>query len=329
LIHIAIVFLAGSAVLFHQAEEAADFTAGNDGFLLDPGQTSAPADSAGQTPEPQLTQPASTLTAPLSALVTTSLAPKWQAQAQSVPIRGVSDSLKTAMASLGTKLAQAGGGGAMGKMGGTRMAMIFGKKIQANKLGVILDVSSSAHPHLAGAIDEIQKGFADATMILYPGCGLTEVAGKSGHVIRKYSMIAKKEFRSDPGASTTANFLVDALKIEEFNKMVKRPSLKETLFVSWYEEKGNDGKPEGDYNKLIGQTQIAFEELLKRRVDAIYWFSDFEDKVTPQMADRLTNELIGKHVKLYLHNFAGLYINPTVTEMAEKTGGMDDTGKPK
>ncbi|MGB8170654.1 MAG: hypothetical protein WCF18_24335, partial [Chthoniobacteraceae bacterium] len=91
---------------------------------------------------------------------------------------------------------------------------------------------------------------------------------------------------------------------------------------------GADGKPEGNFEKLVGQTQIAFAELLKRRVDAIYWFSDFEDKVTPQVVEKLTAELMLKRVRLYLHNFAGPNIRPMLTEMAEKTGGTVDADKP-
>jgi hypothetical protein len=329
LLHLALVLMGGSVVLFQQSKDAPDFVAGNDGFLVDPGQTAAPPDDPLSQPQQAPQTPASsTAAAPLSALVTTALAPRWQANAQMAPIRGISDSAKSAMASLETKLARGGAGGAMGKLGGTRMAMIFGKKVQANRLGVILDVSGSAHPHLAGAIEEIQKGFADATLILYPGCGLTEVKGASGQVIRKYSTITSKELVADPSGFTTAGFLVDALKIREFAEMVKRPSLRETLFVSWYEEKGADGKPEGDFEKLVGQTQLAFAELLKRRVDAIYWFSDFQDKVSPQMVDKLTSELMLKRVRLYLHNFAGPNIRPMLTEMAEKTGGTVDADKP-
>ncbi len=316
-------------MLLQQTESASDFVAGNDGFLVDPGQAAAPPDDPlSQPQQPPLTPAASTALAPLSALVTSSLAPRWQATAQMLPIRGVSESSKSALASLENKLARGAGGGALGKLGGTRMAMIFGKKIQATKLGVILDVSSSAHPHLAGAIEEIQKGFADATLILYPGCGLTEAKGAAGHVIRKYSTIPVKELTADSGGFTTAGFLVDALKVKAFGEMVKRPSLRETLFISWYEDKGAGGMPDGNFQKLTGQTQVAFEELLKRRVDAIYWFSDFEDKVSPPVVEKLTGELMLKRVRLYLHNFAGQSIPSILTEMAEKTGGTVDTDKP-
>lgn len=329
LLHLAIVLLGGSVVLLQQNESASDFVAGNDGFLLDPGQTAAPPDDPlSQAQEQQFTPDAPTASAPLSALVTTSLAPRWQANAQMLPIRGVSDSLKSNIGSLETKLARGGGGGAIGKLGGTRMAMIFGKKVQANRLGVILDVSSSAQPHLAGAIEEIQKGFADAPLILYPGCGLTESKGTSRHVIRKYSTISNKELAADPGGFSTAGFLVDALQIREFGEMVKRPSLRETLFISWYEDKGADGMPEGNFERLVGQSQIAFDELLKRRVDAVYWFADFEDKVSPQVVEKLTSQLMLRRVRLYLHNFAGPNIRPMLTEMAEKTGGTIDADKP-
>lgn len=325
MLHLVIILLCGSVVLLQQSENVPDFVAGNDGFLVDPGQIAEPPDGILNEPQELQVTPASAASAPLSALVTSSLVPRWQANAQALPIRGVSDSLKNSMDSLENKLARGGGGSAMGKMGGTRMAMIFGKKIQANRLGVILDVSSSAHPYLAGAIEEIQKGFADATLILYPGCGLVEVKGASGHLVRKYSTILDKEVVPRREGNCTADFLAGALRIREFGELVKRPALRETLYVSWYDDKGAGGSSEESFLKLIGQTNAAFGELLKRRVDAIYWFADFEDPVNSELVDKLTKELMMKRVRLYLHNFAGSNIPSILTEMAAKTGGTVNT----
>jgi hypothetical protein len=121
--------------------------------------------------------------------------------------------------------------------------------------------------------------------------------------------------------------LSDALEIKEFEAMTRRPSVNETLYVSWYtgERLASARKAETSYDKLIGQTQVAFDELLKRNVDTIYWFSDFEDSVDPRVADTLTTQLKLRHVKLHLHNFASNRTNESVLEMAKKTGGTSNT----
>jgi hypothetical protein len=334
LLHAVFVLLAGGTVLYRVTAEPPDFEAGSEGLIADAGDQAQPPASPKitQPAEQQFTPAAPTLSAPLSALTTLSQqVPTWTVAAvPNAPVQGISDSMKGAMASLGDKLSQGGpmGGGALGRIGGTRTAMIFGKKIEAAKLGVILDVSGSAHPHLAGAVTEIQKGFADAFLILYPGCGLTDFDGKSEHDIRKYSTIPQKEFESGATNFTTPAQLVKALKITEFEKMTKRPSVKDTLWVSWYAEESK-GKPDGTAPKLIGRTQVAFEDLLKRGVDTIYWFADFQDAVDPRIADRLTSAMKNKRVKLHVHNFAGAKINDVVMEMAEKTGGTVNTEKPK
>ncbi len=336
LLHAIFVLTVGGTVLFRVTAEPPDFEAGAEGMIIEDGTPAEPPGPPVAQTLDQFTPQVPTLSAPLNALTTISqLAPTFTVAAvPDAPTRGLSDSMKTAMATLGDRLPQGGGGGGMGggpmsRLGGTRTAMIFGKKVMANKLGVILDVSGSAHPHLAGAVTEIQKGFADATLILYPGCGLTNFDGKPEHDIRKYSTIPKKEFEAGATNFTTPAQLAKALKIEEFEKMTKRPTVKETLFVSWYAEKGAEGKFDGTSPKLIGRTQVAFEELIRRGVDTIYWFADFADAVDPRVVDRLETQLAGKRIKLHVHNFAGKKIHPEITALAEKLGGTVNTEKPQ
>lgn len=333
LIHSIAVLLVGGTVLYRVTAEPPDFEAGG-GMLVEQGEQSEPVSlpSLSQQMEQVVTPPQMTA-APLPSLITaTNLTPTWTVTAApQVPVRGLSDSMKGALASMGDKMGAAGGGlggGGMGRLGGTRTSMIFGKKVTAAKLGVILDVSGSAHPFLAGAVEEIQKGFADATLILYPGCGLMNFDGKSDHEIRKYSAIPKKDFDPKAPNFTTPAQIIKALKIAEFAEMTKKPSVKDTLYVSWHADDAKEGKPEGDSGKLIGRTQVAFEDLFKRGVDTIYWFADFADKVDSKVIDRLSETLKNKKITLHVHNFAGKKINAEVTQMAENTGGTVNTEKP-
>lgn len=312
-----------------------DFEAGAEGLLVeahDKAEPPAPP-AVDQPKELQFTPAGPALMPPRKLLITASqYVPTWSVAVVPNPgLLGMSDTMRSAMASMSERLSQSNraAAGVIGRLGGIRTGMIFGRKIEAARLGVILDVSGSAQPFLAGAVDEIHKGFADATLILYPGCGLVAFDGKCEHTIRKYSTIPAKEIDAGAGYFTTPAYLVKALRIGEFAAMTRRTTVKDTLFVSWYAEKAPDGSSISIGPKLMFQTQVAFDDLLKRGVDAIYWFADFDDAVDPRVADRLSAELLNKHVRLHVHNFAGQEINPEVAAMAAKTGGTVNIDKPK
>lgn len=325
-VHAIIIVLAGSVVLFRATEEPPDFQSDSGGLIVDAGTPDLPQDSASGPEMKEFTPPTPSVAAPLlPVLATTAQVPNWSvntgADAQA---RGIANSIKGSLASLGGGAGNGTGFGAgeLGRLNGMRTATIFGKKVTAAKLGVILDVSYSAHRHLAGAVTEIQKGFKDATIILYPGCGLTDFGSRSGHEIRKFSSITKKEIEKNGVKMSTLGMLTAALKIEDFESMTKRPSVKEHLFVSWF-----DG--EGGRAGLISRTQVAFDELIKHGVDSIYWFADFRDAVQAPVVEKLSSDLAKRKITLHVHNFAGQEIKPLVTAMAENSGGTVNTEKPQ
>lgn len=329
-LHAFVVLLGGGMVLYPAIVERADFEAGSDGKLVQTDDQPGPPDLPSYSQEKVAEfAPPPPLAAPMSAMVTaTQLKPAWTVKmVPPSPVRGLSDSMKGALASMENRVAQstaAASSTGLGRAGGMRSAMIFGKQITASRLGVILDVSGSAQPHLAVAVEEIQKGFGDAVLILYPGCGMMKTEGKSEHVIRNLASIPPEELPNNAGYFTTAAQIVDVMKIPEFEQMARRSSVKNTLFVSWY------APPEGGTpDKMTNQAQAAFEDLMKRGVDAIYWFADFEDPIDPRVADPLIAQLTFKRIKVHLHNFAGRKINSEATNIAEKTGGTINTDKPK
>jgi hypothetical protein len=325
-LHTIFVLIAGGTVLFHVTSTPPDFEAGAGGMLVEePDQKKPPSEPTfTTTTDRQFTPAPPVMIIPLSALVTASqVVPTWKMPVLPKPsLRGMTDSVRDTLATLGDRLGKPapspGSDGALaGSTGGARWATIFGKKITASRLGVILDVSGSAQPRLAGAVTEIQNGFADATIILYPGCGMVQFDGKPDCEIRKFSSITPQELAANTGYFTTRAQLVKALTIDNFQKMTARPSVKDTLFVAWY---GGVGK-ENTGARLIGQTQVAFDDLIKRGVDAIYWFSDFEDAVDPRVADRLAAQLQSRHIVLHVHNFSGHPVNEEVANLATNSGG--------
>lgn len=311
ILHLMIVVVGGSAVLFRQYVEPPDFVAASESFIDDASQAARPPEPM-SAPEPTFTPSSPTVSAPpISALATTATS-TFAMNTLQLPSKGLD--MGAAMESLGKKLGDGAGAG-MGRAGGVT-GMIFNKKVEAKKLGVILDVSGSAHPHLAGAIQEIEKSFADAILVLTPGCGMGEIRGRSSHEIRKFASIPERELSDMPPERSTASQLAKAFKIDEFEQLIRRPAMQPRLFVSWFE-----GGPNTGGGTQSSQTLVSFEYLMRKGVDSIYWFADFRDPVNPEITTELLKELKRKKVKVYLHNFAGTTIGPEATSLAEGTVG--------
>lgn len=326
LLHIIILVLVGGTVMYKVSTEAEDFQAGNEGLMSDMSDAGPPPETPAD-PTETFTPNVAAVTAPaITALTSTAANSSFAVNAlpmQDNQLKGLGDNAAATMANLSKKVGDSASMGAAGKAGGTmKSGMIFGKKVEASKLGVILDVSGSAHPFLAEAIKEIEKTFKDAIIILYPGCGMFDTKGKRPHEIRKMDSITKKDLPENAENFSTAGQLIKALKIEEFEKLTKRPAMKDRLFVSWYQ-------PEGAGGQLIGHTIVAFEDLQKKGVDTIFWFADFKDKVSTEVAEDLLKDLKRKKIKVHLNNFAGDAIPPESLMLAEGTGGTSTSQKLK
>lgn len=308
----------GGVVLYHVAPKDPDFVAGSAGLLVEESAPPLPPEASppGEAMQYQSTPQAPLMSVPVSVITTVQVTPTAPKIAPVAP-RGLSDSMKGALAAMDSRRSSPGvSSGGSGTVGGSRWATIFGKRIMAARLGVILDFSASAYPHLPGAVEEIQRGFSDAILILYPGCGMVQFEGNSDHEIRKLSSISPQEIEATrKDFDTTGAQIWSAMKISELAQMASRPTVKDTLFVSWYAPKP------ASWAKLIGRTQVVFDDLMKRKVDAIYWFSDFADPVDPRVVDHLAAELKTRRIKLHLHNFGDTAINPDIKALAENSGG--------
>jgi len=98
-----------------------------------------------------------------------------------------------------------GGGGFGGGLAGVRemaiTADLFGVSVTAENLGVILDISGSAHAYLSQAIEEIDRNFPKAHMVLVVGCGMSDgtaaIQGGGGKVPGKPRVVPYNRRGSD------------------------------------------------------------------------------------------------------------------------------------
>lgn len=217
-----------------------------------------------------------------------------------------------------------GGGGFGGGIKGIRemaiSADIFGLQITSESLGVVLDVSGSAHSTLDKAIAEIDKNFPTAHMVLVVGCGMSD--GKN---------VPTKVGRQDvvPGMPRVVPYSRRGSnnQYDPFGRSV--PAQLENFFKSIGDKRANELRRyfKGRdnlyilYGGDIHAANFAFDFVLEQNVDTIYWFADFADRIDQPIIEDLTQRLRRNRVQVIAHNFLGRKVAKSVKEMVDKTGG--------
>lgn len=330
-IHVALITLLGSVVLFKATQQTDGFVAvGSDGILAEQAeQASEPTDTPQEFEEPAAASaPAESAITPASSIqslaenASFSMSGPSDQQVFGNTI-GISDRAMTSVGGASTSKASTGGG----KLSGT----LFGVKIETNKLGVMLDVSGSAHPFLLGALEEIDKNFKGMPTVLVFGCG-----GKKDYKNSSFSM--KDAAKSDKDYKEMEDALQDRddavkkaagetvfgqvanarnnKKLKDLDRylgrMLKRPD------VYWsVNDKG--------FNPRFG-THIVMKFLADQDVDTIYWFSDLADAFDVEAAEDIGKKLKAKGIKVIAHDFDPSPNSTAAVKAAEKivelTGGQ-------
>lgn len=305
LIHVALVGLLGSVVLFKAIRDEQAFTvaSGPDGGFLDEEEmgSSESEDAQAEFDEPasgSVAEATSASQSAISSLVETS---RWKTSASME--RATVGSTLTSFTPSVSSTTVAGGGG-RGGGGGMKSGSLFGKEIQAAKLGVVFDVSFSTHKTIDAALQEIQQSFSDAIIVLAPGCGmLSEIDNKkvAGKVLgggEFMENLAKYQF--DQGKYYMGGFLPALLeKNKNFSHLWSDGIRMQRIFVLHLERSSNPRTP------LVGGTHLAFQFLAEKGVDTIWWFADFEDEINETVASRTARDLERRRIKVIQHDFDG------------------------
>jgi hypothetical protein len=219
----------------------------------------------------------------------------------------------------GMGLAGAGGGFGSGMGLGSRSGMVFqplsmfGRKINARKMALVLDVSTSMAPHLPRVIAEVDKVAKDSVVVLYFGCGLEppppgrgldgdEIYRTSGQEFEKFwrmggpTLEDARKFKFNPK---------DVIPMEEvFRLLSRRP---QTYFI---------------HGVGLGYTWLALLSNEVRSADALYWFSDFQDRVDFKQIGVVRENLMNRKQKLYIHAYQrGSAFDLVVSQLVEPTNG--------
>jgi len=213
----------------------------------------------------------------------------------------------------GTGLAAAKGLG--GPVSGKQL---FGVSIQAKKLGVIVDISRSMQRYTPKLFQEIFEKFPDADVIFTNGGGIQDW----DESLKKFNdeVTAGKKKAKETGKDYYGPSKMEKPKLARFNSseaedwvpvrgaMQDRegyPGLKES-YPDLYEKmrKRNNTWFITSY-AAANAVYLAFEELARRKVEAIYWFSDFGDPIEGKEAEAVTRLIKDNGIEIILHSPRG------------------------
>lgn len=213
-----------------------------------------------------------------------------------------------------------GGGGLQGIREMAITANLFGISITTESLGVLLDVSGSAHAHLDKAIAEIDANFPSAHMVLVVGCGMSD--GKNTPSVVMGQQVVPGTPRVVPYNRRGSNEKYDPMKrsvpaqLEMFFNKIGEKRAREMR--RYFQRRDNLYIL---YGGDIHAVNFAFEFVLDQDVDTIYWFADFADSIDKDTIGDLTRKLRQNRVQVIAHNFLGKKVRAEVSELVRSTGG--------
>lgn len=188
------------------------------------------------------------------------------------------------------------------------MRTLFNQSVEIKKLGVVIDRSRSMSGYMKVVFDEIGNKFADATYVAVDGCGLMRhpwtiplVKGKDarGGLEAAFYFLRHPETRQ-----WDAPYLA---KASQSNRLflTERDTNQPGFPKEWVNEAGQ-------YNSEARHYMVppAFDLLIAEKVNAIYWFSDFTDKVDEGVVREFVQKFKQAGIVLYLHHPLGMPDGP-------------------
>ena len=169
---------------------------------------------------------------------------------------------------------------------------LFGTTIDARRMAVVLDMSGSMYSFLPLVIKEVDKVAPGSMVVLHYGCGLSDAEIRDPEV----ESTSDKQFDKDRiviallGSETQA---MNQEQREALLAMVKKRA--KTYFVP---------------SSGVGSTWVALTDQRLKEVDAIYWFADFADGLSPARIDEVARKLRSRKQKLYIHPSNPAWLTP-------------------
>jgi hypothetical protein len=226
--------------------------------------------------------------------------------------------------SFGGSGAGAGAGTGTGKgMGRTAGLKLFGVEVKAKKLGVIVSINKAVQNsgRLPKMFEEIFKQFPDADVILTNGGGMVDWPQALAEFNSKVEDRKKRE--KETGKKEFGPSKMDVPKVTRFNsgEAMDWPPVRGVSFDKEYP--GLKAKEPELYEKLLKRNNTwfltsyadanacykAFDELIKKRVEAIYWYNSFSFPIEGSEADRVASVILENKIEIIVDDQVGSFKN--------------------
>ena len=211
------------------------------------------------------------------------------------------------------------GTGTGGGKGAARATVkLFGVEVKAQKLGVIIDISKSMQKYTPQLTAEIFEKFPDADVIFTNGGGMMDwpdALKKFNDEVEENKKKAKENKKEYRGPSKMEKPVLGRFNGSEASDWVpirgskigheSYRGLKED-YPELYDKLSKRGNAWfiSSFQDANG-VYLAFQELIRRKAEAIYWFSDFESPVEGQEAVKVAALINEKQIEVILHSVKG------------------------
>jgi hypothetical protein len=196
---------------------------------------------------------------------------------------------------------------------------LFGVTIQARKLGVIVSINKGAQSsgRLPGIFDEIFKEFPDSPVFLTNGGGMMDWDKALAQFNERVEENKKKE--KETGKSFPYPKNMEKPKAVKFNtgEALNWPPVRGAEFVKDYP--GLKEKHPELFEELRRRSNVwfitsykdanacylAFDELIKRGVEAIYWYNSFDSPIEGKEAEKIAQKIGEGKIEILVQNQGG------------------------
>lgn len=194
---------------------------------------------------------------------------------------------------------------------------LFGVSIKARKLGVVVSINKGAQNsgRLPGIFAEIFKEFPDSPVFLTNGGGMRDWEVVKGEYDKKveennrrkkageaYDKFMGKEIKKPEVGRFNTGAALDWVVIRGFQPDPEYVGLKEKHPDLFDDLRRRPGVWFIGSNKEADGAYLAFEELIKKGVEAIYWYNQFDRPVEGKVADELARKIGEGKIEILVQN---------------------------
>lgn len=214
----------------------------------------------------------------------------------------------------GTGTVAGGGKGPGGPVSGKQL---FGVTIQARKLGVVVSINKGAQNsgRLPGIFKEIFKEFPDSPVFLTNGGGMrdwdvvemefnkkVEENNKRKKAGEPYDKFLGKEIKRPELGRFNTGAALDWVVIRGFKPDPEYPGLKEKHPELFEDLRKRPNVWFISSNKEADGAYLAFEELMKKGVEAIYWYNQFDRPIEGKESEEVAKKIIDSKIEILVQN---------------------------